>query len=183
MQTGQTILDAQESNLRLVQDDRIRERHLGELQGKRWGDMGADISTAEPTTIFEGRLLSFWSSLFSSTSSSPLLLPLFKMDDTRYVLITSHGGSIRQLIAGLFKNGVNRQEGDYEIDLPEERKEEGTSRRVTNCSITTIEMEQFLLDGSSRRKWKGRLLSYAEDAHFIDSSRAVSPSINVDIID
>jgi len=32
-------------------------------------------------------------------------------------------------------------------------------------------------------KWHGRLLLYAEDAHFVDSSRAPSPTANADVVE
>lgn len=36
--------------------------------------------------------------------------------------------------------------------------------------------------GSDQVRWKGRLLLYADDTHFIDSSRAPSPRLNADVL-
>ena len=104
------------------------------VQGKRWGDPGANIDTIEPAEVLQARLLSFWDSHFPSP-------PNPSMSSPRQVLVVSHGGSIRQLVSALLMSR------SFELDLPLEHQLEGTSRRVANCAITEMIMDEVLVDG------------------------------------
>lgn len=191
--TAEAILLHHEG-LPLVLDERMRERHLGQLQGKTWGDIGvgqdlADLGV-EPSEALQARLLAFWDSLFPTDPSTPSALGPFADSTPRRVLVATHGGSIRQLVAGLLN------ERHYVLDLPPDAAVEGTKKRVSNCSITQVVVTEGPPSPSGgtsaarltsliepERRWQGRLETYADDSHFHDSSRVPSPSENVDIIE
>ncbi|BGP30128.1 hypothetical protein JCM10296v2_001880 [Rhodotorula toruloides] len=206
--TAELILEPQgETGVQLRLDDRIRERHLGNLQGKRRGDPSTDRSTVEPIHKLRARLWSFWDSLFpptgptdSSTPSSlsssvsslapPSTTPLSLSSSTssllpqgRQILYVSHGAAIREFISSLVEY-ADRGERDIELVLPEKEAEmiRMGSKRIDNCSRTVIEME-WVEDQGGSGHWHGRLRLYADDTHFIDSSRAPSPTENADVVE
>ncbi|GAA5851365.1 hypothetical protein JCM9279_001118 [Rhodotorula babjevae] len=208
--TAETILESQRDPAQLVLDERIRERHLGAMQGKRRGDPGADPSTVEPISQLRARLWSFWdaafppsgpepSSLASSTSSlAPPPTSTSSSNDAtassspqvaaKQILYVSHGAAIREFISSLAAQDVlpaDKGGGrSFELSLPEAEAHalKTGARRIDNCSRTVIEMD-WREDDEGRGKWHGRLLLYADDAHFVDSSRAPSPTANADVVE
>lgn len=140
-------------------------------QGKQRGDPNVDMSTIEPAPVLLARLLSFWDFLFPSPPTS---LPTTATTSPRQLLLVSHGGSIKTFVNGLLAERAN----DYAV-VPEGFV--GTvGESVANCSITRVEMEW---DGGEGR-WKGRLVSYSDEGHFAESSRAPSPGgANADVVD
>lgn len=104
----------------------------------------------------------FTPALSTSLSSTPTRSNL---------LITSHGGSIRQLTQGLFVDRAGR----YNLDLSQEGRVEGLQRRVMNCSITTIEMKPTDPGG-----WTGRMVGYAEDTHISGGAGVVRENVDIE---
>ncbi|GAA5996294.1 histidine phosphatase family protein [Rhodotorula paludigena] len=197
--TAETILSAQPQAPQLQLDERIRERFLGKLQGKRRGDPGADPTTVEPIPQLRGRLWSFWDSLFppagpaasssasiaSSASASPSTAA-----ENRQFLYVSHGAAIREFILSLASQDVLPVEKgggrSFDLLLPEQEAAaiRAGSKRIDNCSRTVIEMEWLEDENEKRRgRWHGRLMLYADDSHFVDSSRAPSPTANADVVE
>ncbi|BGP06095.1 hypothetical protein JCM10049v2_001914 [Rhodotorula toruloides] len=209
--TAELILEQQrEKGVQLRLDERIRERHLGNLQGKRRGEPGTDRSTVEPIHTLRARLWSFWDSLFPPTgpsdssapsslsssvsslappappstssrslsSSTSSLLP-----QGRQILYVSHGAAIREFVSSLVEY-ADRGERDIELVLPKQEAEmiRKGSKRIDNCSRTVIEME-WVEDEEGSGHWHSRLVLYADDTHFIDSSRAPSPTENADVVE
>ncbi|BGP46097.1 hypothetical protein JCM10450v2_001937 [Rhodotorula kratochvilovae] len=200
--TAETIMEYQREPVELQFDERIRERHLGAMQGKRRGDPGADPSTVEPIPQLRARLWSFWDALFppsgptpsSLSSSTTSLAPPSASSaasngpaDARQVLYVSHGAAIREFISSLAAQDVlPPQKGggrSFELSLPADEAHalKSGARRIDNCSRTVIEMEWR--EGADGGRWHGRLLLYADDAHFVDSSRAPSPTANADVVE
>ncbi|GAA5904909.1 histidine phosphatase family protein [Sporobolomyces salmoneus] len=185
--TAQLIMAEQEGDVELVQDERIRERFLGNLQGKRRGDPGTDRSTVEPADKLRARLFSFWDDLFPSispSSSTPQSTTTPTREDEEeplQVLVASHGASIREFIQAL----ISERSEEYEVnDLPEgeEAMLRRGEKRIGNCARTCVEMTPTFNNGSKEVKWRGSLKLYADDTHFVDSSRAPSPRLNADIL-
>lgn len=93
----------------------------------------------------------------------------------------------------------------FEMCLPEAEAHalRTGARRIDNCSRTVIEMDWregaspfwvpmhenegaltlFFCRPAEEGRWHGRLLLYADDAHFVDSSRAPSPTANADVVE
>ncbi|GAA5938432.1 hypothetical protein JCM3775_000890 [Rhodotorula graminis] len=208
--TADTILESQRHPPQLALDERIRERHLGAMQGKRRGDPGADPSTVEPIPQLRARLWSFWDAAFppsgpeptSPASSTSSLAPpppcsTFSNSTTapsshraaaKQILYVSHGAAIRDFISSLAAQDVLPVEKgggrSFELCLPEAEAHalKTGARRIGNCSRTVVEMD-WLEDGKGEGRWHGRLLLYADDAHFVDSSRAPSPTANADVVE
>ncbi|GAA5884233.1 hypothetical protein JCM16303_002418 [Sporobolomyces ruberrimus] len=184
--TAQLILKEQEGGLELVQDVRIRERYLGNLQGKRRGDPGTDPSTVEPVSKLRSRLFSFWDELFLDLSSPFPSSPSFSSEEEEQppleILYVSHGAAIREFIQAL----IHDRPTSYDVSqLPrgEEEMLKKGEKRIGNCARTVIEMNPTNVLGENEKvEWKGKLLLYADDTHFIDSSRAPSPRLNADIL-
>lgn len=112
--------------------------------------------------------MSFWDEVLSNVP-----------EDTEtpfQVLVVSHGGAIRHLIEDL----VVRRHTQFAVNLqttdPETLKE-GIKRRIGNCCITEVQLEE-LGEG-----WTGRLVRYADEDHFLESSRAPSRSANEDVME
>lgn len=115
--------------------------------------------------------MSFWDERLSSllSLSSP-------SDPPSQLLLVSHGGAIRHLIEDL----VVRRKEDYTINLQttdEETLREGIMRRIGNCCVTELHVEE--VEG----RWRGHLTKYADEEHFVESSRAPSRTGNEDVID
>ncbi|GAA5950521.1 hypothetical protein JCM21900_001215 [Sporobolomyces salmonicolor] len=183
-ETAKIILEQQKDPVELKQDERIRERHLGSLQGRRRGDPGTDPRTVEPIPQLRGRLFAFWDSLFPSSSSSssvPATTSTDSQGEPTQILYVSHGAAIREFVSALIQDRTDT----YEVALPKEEEEalRNGSKRIDNCSRTVVEMEE--VDGADARgrKWRGRLVLYADDSHFAESSRAPSPTANADVVD
>ncbi|GAA5978445.1 hypothetical protein JCM10908_004357 [Rhodotorula pacifica] len=184
--TAEQIVSAQKSELELQKDERIRERFLGTLQGKRRGDPGADPKTVEPIKDLRRRLWSFWDERFPPAGPSVSTSESSANGSTRadtQMLYVSHGAAIREFITSLVEM-ADKKERDYELALPAEEAEmiRSGSKRIDNCSRTVIEME-WLDSDTARGRWRGRLRLYADDSHFIDSSRAPSPTANADVVE
>lgn len=150
-------------------DRRIRERFLGELQGKvvkTLEERNRLSGTIEPTKVIQARLFEFWDMLLPPSNSH-------SDDDTslppKRILLVSHGGAIRALIQGL----LTMRSSHYTLDPSQD-----LSGRLGNCSITEIEVE---FDGG----WKGVVRKYGDESCFteVGSSRVPSPSVNVDIVE
>ncbi|BGP53806.1 hypothetical protein JCM8202_005579 [Rhodotorula sphaerocarpa] len=178
--TAERILAAQADAVDLNTDERIRERFLGTMQGKRRGDPGADPKTVEPVTELRHRLWDFWDTRFPPTGPS---VPTGPTDDALRMLYVSHGAAVREFILSLVEM-ADRKLRPYELALPDEEAAmiRSGSKRIDNCSRTDILME-WVEDGTDKGHWKGKLCLYADDSHFIDSSRAPSPTANADVVE
>jgi broad specificity phosphatase PhoE len=146
--------------------------NLSPLQGNSRASAPASAhQTIEPGPVLSRRLMSFWDERLSSFPSLPS-----PSDPPTQLLLVSHGGAIRHLIEDLV---VGRKE-NYSVDLQitdEETLREGIVRRIGNCCVTEVHVEE--LDGS----WRGRLTKYADEEHFVESSRAPSRTGNEDVVD
>lgn len=146
--------------------------HLLSLQGNRRASAPPSAhQTIEPGPVLSRRLLSFWDEKLAALP--PLASP---SDSPTQLLLVSHGGAIRHLIEDL----VVRRKEDYAIELQttdEETLREGILRRIGNCCVTEVHVEE--LDG----RWRGRLTKYADEEHFVESSRAPSRTGNEDVMD
>lgn len=180
-------------------------------QGKRRGDPGADPKTVEPIKDLRRRLWDFWDERFppqGPSGSGPATNESAAV--TEQMLYVSHGAAIREFITSVVEM-ADREERDFELALPAEEATmiRTGSKRIDNCSRTVIEMEWLDSDtGESSRawsaydssgcgslitkryavdkapgRWRGRLRLYADDTHFIDSSRAPSPTANADVVE
>ncbi|POY70248.1 hypothetical protein BMF94_6833 [Rhodotorula taiwanensis] len=99
------------------------------------------------------------------------------------MLYVSHGAAIREFILSLVEV-ADRKDRDYHLELPahEANMIRSGSKRIDNCSRTIIEMA-WIADESGGGHWQGRLQLYADGAHFVDSSRAPSPTANADVVE
>ncbi|GAA5877378.1 hypothetical protein JCM3774_003579 [Rhodotorula dairenensis] len=183
--TAEQIVSAQKSELELKEDERIRERFLGTLQGKRRGDPGADPRTVEPIKDLRQRLWNFWDERFPPAGPSDAAPPATNgsVREDEQMLYVSHGAAIREFVTSLVEM-ADRQEREFELALPAEEAAmiRTGSKRIDNCSRTVIEMEWLDRDTAPGR-WRGRLRLYADDTHFVDSSRAPSPTANADVVE
>lgn len=115
--------------------------------------------------------MSFWDEVLSKVPSQidPASAPT-------QILLVSHGGAIRHLIEDL----VVRRKEDYTVQLQttdEATLREGIMRRIGNCCVTEVQLDE--VDG----RWVGKLVKYADEEHFVESSRAPSRSGNEDVMD
>ncbi|GAA5987170.1 hypothetical protein JCM11641_002154 [Rhodosporidiobolus odoratus] len=179
--TAGLVLEQQKEPVTSQQDERIRERHLGNLQGKRRGEPGTDSSTVEPIPILRARLWSFWHDLLSIRSMSHLSSPA---SEPRQILCVSHGASIREFIRSIVEEKIDKGDQGWSMALPDEEEKalRSGSKRIDNCSRTVIEVEQEEI-GDGSPNCHARLLLYADDSHFADSSRAPSPTANADVVE
>ena len=143
--TAQAILDQQpaSSNLRLEQDDRLKERGLGVLEGKVYA--APANRSKEDTSSFEHkhhlleRLASFWNELVTFPVSpqfqhiSPSNQPVANNNDEKVILLVSHVATISALMDELLLAG------QYLHAAPDFRP----SRRE-NCCITEIVVPTIL---------------------------------------
>lgn len=116
--TATVIAESQPGPINVQTDIRLRERFLGDLQGKR-RTVNADQSTAEPPAKVLSRLLEFWNELTSRLESTPSMTP-------RRILIVSHGAALRTLISGL------KPSYEFDSSIPQPIV-------YGNCSITEVE--------------------------------------------
>ena len=139
--TAQAILEQQTaaSQLQLEQDDRLKERAFGVLEGKRYA--GPANRSEEDTSSFEQkhhlleRLASFWNELVTFPVSSQLeeSSPLENTtanqqgNDERVILLVSHGATISALLDELLLAG---QYLHVPLDFRPSRRE--------NCCVTEI---------------------------------------------
>ncbi|KNE92336.1 hypothetical protein PSTG_14294 [Puccinia striiformis f. sp. tritici PST-78] len=102
-------------------DQRLRERFLGDLEGKprEHRDKRVNSKSAEPAHSVLSRLLEFWNQVIINSPSH------------HHILILSHGGALRSLIeSGLIHSLKYHTPSDY-INDP----------TFANCSITTVEID------------------------------------------
>ncbi|KAH9818624.1 histidine phosphatase superfamily [Melampsora americana] len=116
--TATVIAESQPKPINVQTDIRLRERFLGDLQGKK-RTSNADQSTAEPISNVLKRLLEFWNELTFRLETKPT------RSDPQRILIVSHGAALRTLIESGLK-------ASYKFDSSQ-------SIIFGNCSITEIE--------------------------------------------
>ncbi|GAA5833154.1 hypothetical protein JCM11251_005163 [Rhodosporidiobolus azoricus] len=188
--TAGLILEQQQDPVALQQDERIRERYLGNLQGKRRGDPGTDPSTVEPIPLLRSRLWSFWDELFPSCSSPSTTPSSTSTSTPRQILYVSHGAAIREFVRSIVEEAVpasgprKGRDGEWELALPEGEEEmlRTGSKRIDNCSRTVIEVNE-VEDGAGASRYYFRLVLYADDRHYEDASRQPSPTANADVVE
>ncbi|KAA1102942.1 hypothetical protein PGT21_000720 [Puccinia graminis f. sp. tritici] len=118
--TAQVISEQIKDPPSLKTDPRLRERFLGDLEGKPREPRNSRVNSqsAEPPHSVLSRLLDFWN---DQIINSP---------NTDRVLIVSHGGALRSLIeSGLINRLGYQTPTDYSGDCS-----------FANCSITTVEI-------------------------------------------
>ncbi|KAF8891243.1 phosphoglycerate mutase-like protein [Infundibulicybe gibba] len=115
--------------LPLTRQEMLRERDMGELQGKvvlptEWANITpTGTSTIETGTNFNARAIGWWNRWVLQYIRS-----LEKRDDPYNVLVVTHGGFINTLVRGL-------------VDSRKARYGKGvTMKKCVNCSITVIEV-------------------------------------------
>ncbi|KAI8445810.1 histidine phosphatase superfamily, partial [Phakopsora pachyrhizi] len=139
LKTAQTISDQLGDSIQVKTDVRLRERFLGDLEGKRRGTIQGE-STAESLTEVLERLMSFWQDEL-----------LNRLGCYNRVIVVSHGAALRTLLElGLIErlNYIDREIGHDQIRIPR--------RRFGNCSITEV-----VIDGPK----SGRVLYVGRDSH------------------
>lgn len=141
------------------------------LQGKRRADaVAVDHLTVETGAMLSQRLMSFWDELMVSLSTNPPESP------PRKIGLVSHGAAIRHLCEDLAVRRGDR----FTFELPTGATfKEASQRRLGNCCITEI----LVMARQPGHLSNGQFIKYADETHFIESSRAPTPSRNEDDID
>ncbi|KAK4058857.1 hypothetical protein OIO90_000303 [Microbotryomycetes sp. JL221] len=168
--TAEAIHRFQKNAQPLQTDERIRERNLGLLQGKTWADVTDDVrATIEPGAALTERLMSFWDERLATLPESANSRP-------QRILLVSHGGAIRHLVEDL----ISRRRERYTVAIrgTPEQVQQVLHGRIGNCCVT-----EFAVEEAQAGVWFGQLTKYADEQHFDLSSRAPSPSQNVDVVD
>ncbi|KAL1720099.1 histidine phosphatase superfamily [Schizophyllum commune] len=136
----------------LVEDEALRERHLGDLQGK---PVGTRYTPNDPLLESHEKLgqraLAWW--------DQHIVAPAKSQDSgvrSTTVLLVSHGGFIGTLIKTLTNNGRASMAPGVTTD-----------KRALNASITTVEVDRAA-DG----KIRGLVTRYADTAH-LDKAEGV----------
>ncbi|KAL1762132.1 histidine phosphatase superfamily [Schizophyllum commune] len=136
----------------LVEDEALRERHLGDLQGK---PVGTRYTPNDPLLESHEKLgqraLAWW--------DRHIVAPTKSQDSDAkptIVLLVSHGGFIGTLIKTLTNNGRASMAPGVTID-----------KRALNASITTVE-----IDRAADGKIRGLVTRYADTAH-LDKAEGV----------
>lgn len=134
--TAEIILDKQqESNetepVRLRLDEDLRERHLGEAQGKHRGIL-KDIPGVEKDDVFCHRILRWWDTMLDDIIKEPGT----GADAGKTVLVVTHGGVLNRLTEKLVKRSELRS-----IRWIEEGPRTKGLGKHGNCCITEYEVE------------------------------------------
>ncbi|EPQ57951.1 phosphoglycerate mutase-like protein [Gloeophyllum trabeum ATCC 11539] len=131
--TAKTIL-LYHPGVELRREEALRERHMGELQGKPIiaRKMASAPDALEDMETFTARLVSWWDRAIVQAPAR---------DHDRDVLVVSHGGAIGALVRALIASGkVKCGEGVV-------------IWRVPNVSVTLIEVDE---------EGKGKVVKYAD---------------------
>ncbi|TFK54681.1 phosphoglycerate mutase-like protein [Heliocybe sulcata] len=140
--TAETIL-LYHPEVELRKDEALRERHMGELQGKPIiaRKMVSAPSALEDAQRFYARLEAWWE---RAIVQGECLAP--GSSNPRHVLVTSHGGAIGALVRSLVESKKVVSEGELSV------------WRIPNVSVTTIDVDET---------GRGRLVTFA-DVSFLD---------------
>ncbi|WAQ87109.1 hypothetical protein PtA15_8A10 [Puccinia triticina] len=138
--TAQVISQQIDNPPSLRTDQRLRERFLGDLEGKprEPKNMRVNSQSAEPPHAVLSRLLDFWNE------------QIIKSPTSDRILIVSHGGALRSLIESGLINRLNYK-------TPEQYSKESS---FANCSITTVEItpqSQSILSIASVEHLQGKI--------------------------
>lgn len=137
--TAERIL-VHHSGVRLETPPALRERHMGDLQGRVWGNFqgllsgdgeGKEIRHPESPEAVERRAVEWWNATVVGASA-------------KHILIVSHGGWIGWLIRGLLRKAI-RAEREVTVGL------------CFNTGVTVVEIP--------RGGGKGKLLQYGDVTH------------------
>ncbi|KZT39269.1 phosphoglycerate mutase-like protein [Sistotremastrum suecicum HHB10207 ss-3] len=105
--------------LEVTRQDALRERHMGEKQGKRYDPSVSLDKTAEAVDAFQTRILNWWDEMTASSTAET-------------VLVVGHGAWIGRLLGLLVhKRGYGVTDG----------LQDGELWFVKNCSIQLIEVD------------------------------------------
>ncbi|KAH8117030.1 phosphoglycerate mutase-like protein [Phellopilus nigrolimitatus] len=126
----------------LVEDEGLRERNMGEVQGVRVGqyDKSKLPKYAEAGEVFTRRVLTWWEETIGRH------LPSLRQTALIHILVVSHGAFIATLCRTLVLHRI--------IDP-------GSNGRIGSCyntSVTTIDM---------RRDKRGTLVNYSDISHLL----------------
>ncbi|KAG8896159.1 hypothetical protein FRC01_011973, partial [Tulasnella sp. 417] len=138
----------------------LRERYLGELQGKKRSS-AENPPSVEPLDQYVQRILQWWDrDLFDSE----IVQQQFESDreEIRNVLVLGHGSYLSNLVKAL-----GSQRG-YDIEL-------AGNGKAYNTGITIIEI-------SDRHAIRGRMVQYSDVKH-LDGMKEDVVKVNVDDID
>jgi len=118
--TAQVISEQLKDPPSIQTDQRLRERFLGDLEGKPREARNKRVTSqsAEPPHSVLSRLLSFWND------------NVIKSPTNDRILIVSHGGALRSLIESGLVQSLNYQTS----------KDHSPNVSFANCSITTVEI-------------------------------------------
>lgn len=161
LQTAKAIVAKQSVQIELMERSDLRERYMGQLQGrqfvsdahlKKW--MKSD-ETVEKTEVFGARAIRWWEEDVLARISG---LPARK--DAYNVLAVTHGGFLTTLVHKLVQTRKIRWEMGMSIAVP----------TCYNASVTVIEVEE---DG------QGHLERYSDISHL---AGAVVVQGNADIV-
>lgn len=113
--TAEIIAAESDQSVKPIPDKRLRERCLGDLEGKRRGCGATGVGSESPKAVVD-RFLDFWRAEINGQIEGR-------------ILIVSHGAALRAwLNAGLIEN------------LGFSVKEMDPGRRLGNCSLTEVEV-------------------------------------------
>ncbi|KIY71066.1 phosphoglycerate mutase-like protein [Cylindrobasidium torrendii FP15055 ss-10] len=141
----------------LLQRAQLRERHLGQLQGKTYAEKRAAVNinndpTAEAGDVFLKRGLEWWDEMVTEAAQV----------GAANVLAVSHGGFISTLVKGLLRNGkVTSEMADGGQNL----------WKCWNCSITSIDID---LETAA-----ATLIKYGDTAHLDGKFKMVESNVDV----
>jgi len=152
--TAETIL-VYHPGVELGKEEALRERHMGELQGKPIvaRKMASAPEALEDMQHFSARLVSWWN---RAIVEGECLAP--SSHNPRHVLVTSHGGAIGALVRSLIASGKMVCGAEESL------------WKVPNVSITTIDVDET---------GQGTLVKFA-DISFLDKEIEKALVENVD---
>jgi len=139
--TAERIL-VHHSGVQLETPPALRERHMGDLEGRVWGQFqgllsadgeGKEIRHPESPEAVTRRAMEWWNVTIVGTSS-------------KHILIVSHAAWIRLLVQGLLRKAIRAERGV-------------TVGRCLNTGVTVVEIP--------RERGMGKLLQYGSVMHLI----------------
>ncbi|KAH7107677.1 phosphoglycerate mutase-like protein [Auriculariales sp. MPI-PUGE-AT-0066] len=137
--TARIILESQ-PDVQLQAVEALRERHMGELQGRQGNVHGSLPASVESSGSIRARLIKFWresveKQVQAATEGADVVPASDSSEPTANILLVSHGGTISVLLMMLFKE-LHFGRGDQLFDL---------TTRIWNASISKVDVRR---DGS-----------------------------------
>ncbi|KAJ7481125.1 phosphoglycerate mutase-like protein [Mycena galericulata] len=162
LKTAEMIL-AHRSDIQIREEEELRERCFGDLQGTKSGagfKLAASVGeTVEPAGAFAARAVGWWKKAILQRTMAAAALQPRDSEEAYNVLVTSHGGFIGALLRTLIGSGKARCTAGVVITT------------VRNTSVTIIEVDR---DGS------GTVVQFGDVAHLTQKLEKEMVEMNVD---